>query len=88
MIFCDVGFGNEIIHILNDFSGHFCNCYPCLFLDLEKNGDEKLFTPTDDVNRVFLHSWWPCILYLLQCALFAKPSEMVVKQCHRFLNMS
>ena len=89
MIFCDVGFGNEIVHILNDFSGHFCNCYPCLFLDLEK--DEKLFTPMDEsecMDRNVTQSGWPRILYLLQCALFAKPNEMVAKKCRRFINMN
>ena len=89
MDFWDVGFNNEITHILNAFSGHFCNCYPCLFLDLEK--DEKLFVRMDEseyIDRNVLHSWWPRILYLLQCALFAKPNEMVAKQCRRFMSMS
>ena len=89
MNFWDVGFNNEIIHILNAFSGQFCNCYPCLFLDLEK--DEKLFVHMDEseyADRNVLHSWWPRTLYLLQCALFAKPNEMVARKCRRFMNMS
>ena len=89
MNFWDVGFNNEITHILNAFSGHFCNCYPCLFLDLEK--DEKLFTPMDEsecMDRNVTQSGWPRILYLLQCALFAKPNEMVAKKCRRFINMN
>ena len=89
MNFWDVGFNNEITHILNAFSGHFCNCYPCLFLDLEK--DEKLFVHMDEseyADRNVLHSWWPRILYLLQSALFAKPNEMVAKKCRQFINMS
>ena len=89
MNFWDVGFNNEITHILNAFSGHFCNCYPCLFLDLEK--DEKLFVRMDKseyIDRNVLHSWWPRILYLLQSALFAKPNEMVARKCRRFMNMS
>ena len=91
MNFWDVGFNNEITHILNAFSGHFCNCYPCLFLDLEKDSDEKLFVRMDEseyIDRNVLHSWWPHILYLLQCALFAKPNEMVAKKCRQFMNMS
>ena len=91
MNFWDVGFNNEIIHILYAFSGHFCNCYPCLFLDLEKDSDEKLFVCMDEseyTDRNVLHSWWPRILYLLQCALFAKPNEMVARKCRRFMNMS
>ena len=89
MNFWDVGFNNEITHILNAFSGHFCNCYPCLFLDLKR--DEKLFTPMDEseyIDRNVLHSWWPRILYLLQSALFAKPNEMVARKCRQFMNMS
>ena len=91
MNFWDVGFNNEITHILNAFSGHFCNCYPCLFLGLENDSDEKLFIRMDEseyADRNVLHSWWPRILYLLQCALFAKPNEMVAKQCRRFMSMS
>ena len=89
MNFWDVGIEDEIIYILNAFSGHFCNCYPCLFLDLERDGEEKLFTPMDKSGyRNVLHSWWPRILYLLQCAMLAKPNEMVAKKCRRFMSMS
>ena len=89
MNFWDVGFNNEITHILNAFSGHFCNCYPCLFLDLKR--DEKLFVHMDEseyTKRNFMYSWWPRIMYLLQCALFAKPNEMVARKCRQFMNMS
>ena len=39
-------------------------------------------------DRNVTQSGWPRILYLLQSALFAKPNEMVAKQCRRFINMS
>lgn len=94
MNFWDLGVNKAILHALSALSGYFCNCYPCLFMDLERDG-EKLFEPPSlKVNRFASHAdkdvvykWRSRIQYLLRPILFAKPNPQLTKKPTGHMNM-
>lgn len=95
MNFWDFGVKRGILHTASALSGYFSNSYTCLFLDLERDAENLLQSPSltserfdNHPDKNFIYKWRSRVQYFLRLALFAKSNpQLKLKKTTANINM-